>query len=341
MGLILTCCTLSSNEFQKEDGLEELDNQNLLLSSSKLRTDLDIIFFEKKDILQKHFLDGIQSSYFFLKENQKRNISLNFIDYSKIENSKCKALKSKTKKIFFLNDELFEILKNCNIKNNNNVLVIYSIKEGFDLDLNFINPFYSYLDYLFSLDNEIILEESIVLTDKILPKINSYLISKNSNIEKEISNLFEINSSSERKRELERITQNRIYQTPRFRKDLKNIIIDTEEVTAERIIPAIRFNLIFEPTVYVLPQQLDFWRFSKKDLSSNVKVLEHPILLNNDFLFDEVFSKKQINEKVFYSLGFDSLMYLGKGLNTKYKGLLGEYTKQGKKVFIQPEKIGF
>ena len=341
LGLILTCCTLSSNEFQKEDGLEELDNQNLLLSSSKLRTDLDIIFFEKKDILQKHFLDGIQSSYFFLKENQKRNISLNFIDYSKIENSKCKALKSKTKKIFFLNDELFEILKNCNIKNNNNVLVIYSIKEGFDLDLNFINPFYSYLDYLFSLDNEIILEESIVLTDKILPKINSYLISRNSNIEKEISNLFEINSSSERKRELERITQNRIYQTPRFRKDLKNIIIDTEEVTAERIIPAIRFNLIFEPTVYVLPQQLDFWRFSKKDLSSNVKVLEHPILLNNDFLFDEVFSKKQINEKVFYSLGFDSLMYLGKGLNTKYKGLLGEYTKQGKKVFIQPEKIGF
>jgi len=122
---------------------------------------------------------------------------------------------------------------------------------------------------------------------------------------------------------------------------LKNIIIDNEEVTAERIIPAIRFNLIFEPTVYVLPQQLDFWRFSKKDLSSNVKVLEHPILLNNDFLFDEVFSKKQINEKVFYSLGFDSLMYLGKGLNTKYKGLLGEYTKQGKKVFIQPEKIGF
>ena len=69
--------------------------------------------------------------------------------------------------------------------------------------------------------------------------------------------------------------------------------------------------------------------------------MEHPILLNNDFLFDEVFSKKQINEKVFYSLGFDSLMYLGKGLNTKYKGLLGEYTKQGKKVFIQPEKIGF
>ena len=341
LGLILTCCSLSSNEFQKQDNLKVFDRENLLLSSSRLRSDVDIIFFEKKDILQKFFLEGIQTSYFYLKESQKRNISLNFIDYSKTENFKCESLISKTKKIVFLNKELFEILKDCNIKNNNNVLIIDSIKGEFDLDLNFINPFYSYLDYLFSLDNKILLEESIILTDKVIPGINSYLISKNSNIEKAISNLFEINKSSERKRELERITQNKIYQTPRFRKDLKNIIIDTKEVTAERIIPAIRFNLIFEPKIYVLPKQLDFWRFSKKDLFSNMKILEHPIMLNSGFLFDEEFSKKQITEKVFFALGFDSLMYIGKGLSTRYQGLMGEYTKQGREIFIQPKKIGF
>ena len=58
----------------------------------------------------------------------------------------------------------------------------------------------------------------------------------------------------------------RIYQTPRFRKDVKKIIINTKEVSAERIIPAINFNLIFEPEIYILPGQLDLWRFSKRNL---------------------------------------------------------------------------
>ena len=108
LGLILTCCTLSSNEFQKEDNLKEFDSENLLLSSSKLRSDVDIIFFKKKDILQNYFLEGIQTSYFYLKESQKRNISLNFIDYSKTENFKCASLISKTKKILL---EYISIIK--------------------------------------------------------------------------------------------------------------------------------------------------------------------------------------------------------------------------------------
>ena len=166
------------------------------------------------------------------------------------------------------------------------------------------------------------------------------MIEKKSNIENKISDLFEINKSSNRKRELERITQNSIYQTPRFRKDVKKIIINTKEVSAERIIPAINFNLIFDPEIYVLPGQLDLWRFSKKEFNSNLKGLEHPILLNNNFLFDDEFSKKQIQEKLFYALGFDSLLFFGKGINTRFNGLLGEYTKEENRIFIKPEKIG-
>ena len=342
MVFILTCCTLTSNVNQeKDDGVYQFKSKNLVISSSRLNSNIDIIYFNKKDAFQNSFLEGIKNGYFFLKESQKRNASLNFVDFSKEKSPKCSKLLTKAKKLIFLNSELQKILTNCNLKNSNSILVISALEDKFQLDLNFINPFSSYRDYLFSSDKEVLKEESVFLTDNRSYGQNFFLIKNKSNIEKDISELFEINKSSLRKKELERITQNKIYQSPRFRKDIKQIIIDTNEVKAERIIPAIKFNLIFEPQVYILPRQLDFWRVSKKEIASNVKGLEHPILLNKNFLFDENFSKKEIEEKLFYSLGFDSLLYFGKGLNNKFNGLLGQYSKEGNKIFIKPEKIDF
>ena len=339
---ILTCCTLSSNEYsKKEDDIDEFKSKDLVLSSSRLNSNIDIVFFEDKTAFQKSFLEGIKNGFFILREGQKRNSQINFIDFSKGKFFDCSKILTKTKKIIFLNSNLVDILNSCNLKNNNNILVIVGLKEKVKLNLNFIDPFYDYVDYLYSSDPEILREESVVLTDRELKAENYFLIEKQSNIENRISNLFEINKSSNRKRELERITQNRIYQTPRFRKDVKKIIINTKEVTAERIIPAINFNLIFEPEIYILPGQLDLWRFSKKEFNSNLKGLEHPIFLNNNFLFDDEFSKKQIQEKLFYALGFDSLLFLGKGINTRFNGLLGKYTKDENRIFITPEKIGF
>ena len=339
---ILTCCTLSSNEYsKKEDDIDEFKSKDLVLSSSRLNSNIDIVFFEDKTAFQKSFLEGIKNGFFILREGQKRNSQINFIDFSKEKSLDCSKILTKTKKIIFLNSNLVDILNSCNLKNNNNILVIVGLKEKVKLNLNFIDPFYDYVDYLYSSDPEILREESVVLTDRELKAENYFLIEKQSNIENRISNLFEINKSSNRKRELERITQNRIYQTPRFRKDVKKIIINTKEVSAERIIPAINFNLIFEPEIYILPGQLDLWRFSKKEFNSNLKGLEHPIFLNNNFLFDDEFSKKQIQEKLFYALGFDSLLFLGRGINTKFNGLLGEYTKDENRIFITPEKIGF
>ena len=339
---ILTCCTLSSNEYsKKEDDIDEFKSKDLVLSSSRLNSNIDIVFFEDKTAFQKSFLEGIKNGFFILREGQKRNSQINFIDFSKGKFFDCSKILTKTKKIIFLNSNLVDVLNNCNLKNNNNILVIVGLKEKVKLNLNFIDPFYDYVDYLYSSDPEILREESVVLTDRELKAENYFLIEKQSNIENRISNLFEINKSSNRKRELERITQNRIYQTPRFRKDVKKIIINTKEVSAERIIPAINFNLIFEPEIYILPGQLDLWRFSKKEFNSNLKGLEHPIFLNNNFLFDDEFSKKQIQEKLFYALGFDSLLFLGRGINTRFNGLLGEYTKDENRIFITPEKIGF
>ena len=342
MVFILTCCTLTSNEYsQKEDGAEVFKSKHLKLSSSRLISNIDIIFYEDKNAIQKSFLEGIKNGYFFLEERQKRNAAINFIDFSKEKSFDCSKLSSKTKKLIYLNNNLVDILNKCNLKNNNNILVVIGLKEKVKLNLNIIDPFYGYIDYLYSSDPDILPEESVVLTDGELKAKNYILIKNKLDIEKKISLLFEINKSSDRKRELERITQNRIYQTPRFRKDIKKIIIDTKEISAERIIPAINFNLIFEPEVYTLPGQLDLWRFSKKEFNSNLKGLEHPILLNNNFLFDDEFSKKQIQEKLFYSLGFDLLLFFGRGINARFNGLLGEYSKEENQIFIKPEKIGF
>jgi hypothetical protein len=340
---ILTCCTLTSNEFSKEERkeLKVFKSKNLLLSSSRLNSNIDIIFFDDKNILQKSFIEGIKNGYFTLRERQKRNAAINFIDFSKEKVFDCSYLSTRTKKIIFLNKNLVDVLDNCNLKNNNNTLVIIGSEEKIKLNLNYINPFYDYTDYLFTSDPEILPKESVILIDRKLKKENYFYIDKKSNIEKEISSLFEINKSSNRKRELERITKKRIYQTPRFRKDVKKIIIDTKKVSADRIIPAINFNLIFEPEIYTLPGQLDLWRFSKREFDSNLKSLEFPILLNKNFLFDDEFSKKQIQEKIFYALGFDSLLFFGSGLNKRFNGLLGEYSKENNLIFIKPEKIGF
>ena len=342
LAFILTCCNLSSNEFSlPEDDSEDFISKDLVLSSSRLSSNIDIIFFEDKDIFQKSFLEGVKNGFFILKERQKRNSEINFIDFSKEKSFGCSKISTKTKKLIYLNSNLVELLKSCNLKNSNNILVIIGLKEKVKLNLNFIDPFYDYADYLFNSDPEILPEESVVLTDGKLKTENYFLIEKKTNIEKRISELFEINNSANRKRELERITQNRIYQTPRFRKDVKKIIIDTKEVSAERIIPAINFNLIFEPEIYILPGQLDLWRFSKKEFNANLKGLEHPVLLNNNFLFDDEFSNKQIQEKIFYALGFDSLWFFGRGMNSRFNGLLGEYSKNSNRIFIKPEKIDF
>jgi hypothetical protein len=338
---ILTCCTLSRNEYpQKEDDIKEFKSKDLVLSSSRLSSNIDIIYFEDKNIFQESFLEGIKNGFFILREGQKRNSKINFIDFSKEKSFDCSKISTKTKKLIYLNSYLVNLLSSCNLKNNNNILVVIGLKEKVKLNLNFIDPFYNYVDYLYSSDTKILPEESVVLTDGELKEKNYFLIEKKSNIEKRISDFFEINKSSNRKKELERITQNRIYQTPRFRKDVKKIIIDTKEVSAERIIPAINFNLIFEPEIYILPGQLDLWRFSTKEFNSNLKGLEHPILFNKNFLFDDEFSKKQIQEKLFYALGFDSLLFFGRGINTRFNGLLGEYTKYENRIFIKPEKIG-
>ena len=339
---ILTCCSLSSNEYQTEKKeFEELKLKNLSISSSDMPNKMDIIYHESRDVLKEEFLYGIKSAYFFLKENQKRNSSLNFVSFSDEKDFSCSIIKSNNKKIIYLDEKTNEILRKCDLKNSNNILLINSLKNKIKKNLNFIDPYFSYLEYLFTYESFIDDQDFIVITDKETKAEKTFFLNKESNIEREISMLFEINNSSKRKTDLERITQNRIYLTPRYRKDLKKIVIDTEKIPAERIIAALKFNLVFDPQIYILPRQLDVWRISDKEVFKNLKGFEHPILLQKGFLFDENFESKPLIDKIFYSVGFDSLLFFSRGINRRYIGLLGEYTKNNTQIFIEPEKIGF
>lgn len=320
---------------------EELKFKNLSISSTNLSNNMEIIYYESKDTLKEEFLYGIKSAYFFLTEKQKKNSSLNFVSISDEDNFSCSILKSNNKKIIYLDEKINEILINCDLKNSNNILLINVLKNGIKKNLNFIDPYFSYLEYLFTYESLIKDQEFIVITDKGTTTQKSFFLNKGSNIEREISMLFEINNSSKRKTDLEKITQNKIYLTPRYRKDIKNIVIDTEKISAERIVAALKFNLVFDPQIYILPRQLDVWRISDKEIFKNLKGFEHPILLQKDFIIDENFKNKLLIEKVFYSLGFDSILFFSRGIGRKFKGLLGEYTKNGSQIFIEPEKIGF
>ena len=62
---ILTCCSVSSNEYQTEkQEFEELEFKNLSISSTNLSNNMEIIYYESKDTLKDEFLS---SEYFFAK----------------------------------------------------------------------------------------------------------------------------------------------------------------------------------------------------------------------------------------------------------------------------------
>ena len=187
---------------------EELKIKNLSISSANLSNNMEIIYYENKDTLKEEFLYGIKSAYFFLTEKQKKNSSLNFVSISDEDNFSCSILKSNNKKIIYLDEKINEILKSCDLKNSNNILLINVLKNGIKKNLNFIDPYFSYLEYLFTYESLIVDQEFIVITDKETKTQKSFFLNKGSNIEREISMLFEINNSSKRKTELEKITQN-------------------------------------------------------------------------------------------------------------------------------------
>ena len=63
-----------------------------------LSGNLDVIFYKNNQNLQKYFLQGVQSGFFYINANKKRNAKVNFIDFSQTEILGCEIFRSNTKK---------------------------------------------------------------------------------------------------------------------------------------------------------------------------------------------------------------------------------------------------
>ena len=75
---------------------------------------------------------------------------------------------------------------------------------------------------------------------------NTLSLKNSSDYEQKIADYFEINLSNERVRSLRNVLKEKINFSPRKRRDIDKIFIDALPNETKRILPAIRYNLIFD-----------------------------------------------------------------------------------------------
>jgi len=160
------------------------------------------------------------------------------------------------------------------------------------------------------------------------------------NFENQIASIFELSLSQKRKRDLQKEIGNEIKITPRARKDISNVVISSSSDIASRVVPALKYNLLFDVEIYNLPNHFDAWNpaVSEKDLDGTFG-LEYPILLNKINLGSSNFETYSSEEKINYALGFDLVNFINNG--NDYFGLLGEFFFQGNNIEIKPLQVSF
>ena len=163
-----------------------------------------------------------------------------------------------------------------------------------------------------------------------------------SDYENKIADFFEINLSTERVRSLRNVLKEKISFSSRKRKDIDKIFIDASPNETKRIIPAIRYNLIFDAKILTYPKSIDVWN-TELSLSELNKVegFEYPVLLNRMNIFEKIISQLDVNEKIAFSAGFDIFFFGTKirGRSSNFPGLLGKYEIRESFIYFKPLKF--
>ena len=130
--------------------------------------------------------------------------------------------------------------------------------------------------------------------------------------------------------------------SPRKRKDINKIFIDASPKETKRIIPAIRYNLIFDAQIVTYPKSIDVWN-SELSLSELNKVegIEYPVLLNRVNIFEKIIPELDVNEKIAFSAGFDIFFFGAKirSRSSNFSGLLGRYEINENFLYSKPLKF--
>ena len=293
-------------------------NKNKNFSSS-----YSIFFSEEIDKkIISSFMKGMEFGFFSNQVSIKSKLS--FISFD--EKSDCSTVMTRGFSLILLNDLDSQFYKKCKRRLSRNSLFT-SINVDSEIEFSQID------------------EKSLLISGKNRNKKSnkSILTLKNdSDYENKIANYFEINLSSERVRSLRNVLKEKISFTPRKRKDIDKIFIDASPNETKRIIPAIRYNLIFDADILTYPKSIDVWN-SELSISELNKIegFEYPILLNRLNIFEKIILGLDLQEKIAFSAGFD-IFFFGtkiKGRSSNFPGLLGKYEIKESFIYFKPLKF--
>ena len=283
----------------------------------------NIFYSEKVDKkIISSFMKGMEFGFFSNQVSVKSKLSFIALD----EKSDCSTIKAKGFSLILVNDLNSEFYKKCKRRLSRNSLFT-SINLDSEVEFSQIE------------------EKSLLISGKNrnLKKNKNILILKNdSDYENKIADYFEINLSSERVRSLRNVLKEKISFSSRKRKDIDKIFIDASPNETKRIIPAIRYNLIFDAEIFTYPKSIDVWN-SELSLSEMNKIegFEYPVLLNRMNIFEKIMPQLDVNEKIAFSAGFDIFFFGTKirGRSFNFPGLLGKYEIKEGFIHFKPLKF--
>ena len=356
--LILSCCASTSNP-RISNFYENIEPNNVTkkllrnISAATPKENIQIIFFSDSSNKTRKFLEGARTSFFFQKSlnNNKKNIFFKKISSSNL----CKESDSLILKIIIFSEDDPKIDKECLDKFNSNVMLVYLDKRKNNFTNNFIsldsqNYFEElFLNGTFDGGNYLYISKNIGEIENLVSYLknnNNYdsnaflLMQETNNFENEIAKVFDLENSENRKLNLERLVNKDLKFISRSRKDIKKVIVSSSSDVANRIIPAFKYNLLFDLEIFNLPNHYDVWKETSNPSDfEGTSGLEYPILINKINLGTEGFFSYSPESKINYSLGFDLINFLNYG--NGYFGLLGEYNYIENEVKISPINISF
>ena len=358
--LILSCCATTSNSriinFYGDDNPNDISKKLLRsISASSQTKDFHLIYFDDETNKTNIFLEGARTSFFFQKslEKNRREISFKKIIFEDL----CKEVTNSTSYKIIVFPTTPDLL-NANCLNNydSNLLLVYLEEKKDVFNNNFISlndqNFFEglVLSDLFANEDYLFITKNINEIDKLRFALkgkeikynpdNFLLIEDSKNFEDEIASAFDLKNSEKRRNDLQKTIDQDLKFISRSRKDISKVILSSSSDIANRIIPAFKYNLLFDLEIYNLPNHFDVWKetSSMSDLEGTYG-LEFPILVNRINLGNENFFSYSPESKINYSLGFDLINFINRGNN--YFGLLGAYYYSKNQIKIQPINVSF
>lgn len=357
--IILSCCASTSNprilSFYEDD--QNKISKKILknISSANQRKDFIILFYGKKNDKINKFLEGARTSFFFQKSLKKNKKEISFKSITNLD--VCEEIKSSSSfKIIVIENSINTSKVKCLNNLNSNSLIVnlegqVNLPDKNSLSLknqNYLQeliPRNTFKDknflYISKNMNEIENLISNLKGNKNFFAEDSFIfLEEDKNYEDEIALVFGIKDSEKRGQDLQRVINEELNSVSRARRDVSKVVISSSSDIANRLIPAFKYNFLFNLDIYNLPNHYDVWNETStpEDLDGTYG-LEHPILVNKINLGTKNFFSYSSESKIIYSLGFDLINFLNTG--NGYFGLLGEYNLSGSKVKISPIKVFF